>query len=263
MMRNKFSPWQLKTWVGIALCMQSAISTSQEINCDSLKSTFEDKKYQLILDYERSLPPNFDLASRLCLKNLAGLSQLKVSDTSNADNLGYALQLFGLSAQQGYLPSAYNLLKYEFLLTNAALDPILNGLAALVEAGALDANRNVSMLSYELGNRIIDSCYKDPDPICKGRKVSEPAKNAFISNSGKALEQIREETNARTAGERSTKAKIALALSIVLIAAGAALATNSVNLATQQGYFQPAPNPATHPWLFQQQSHGCYGSFCW
>lgn len=269
MMQSRLKKRLITASLSAAFAFNSSVAKAQEINCDSLKASFEEKKYQQILDFERNTPPNFDQGSRLCLKNLAGLSQIKTTDTSNEKNLGYALQLFGLSAKDGYLPSAYNLLKYEFLLTNASLDPILSGLSALVEAGALDANRNVSILSYELGNRIIDSCYEQSESICKGRKVSTSAKNNFTMNTGKALEQIRAETNARTADERATKAKITMALSVLIIAAGAALAASgNLNLSPQRTYYnQQAPNPGTHPWLFQQQPaqgwHGCYGDYCW
>lgn len=254
----------LRGFLYVAIACQSGISIAQEVNCDSLKSLYSEGKYQAILEYESNLPPNFDAASRLCLKNLAGLSQIKSTDTTKEYNLGYALQLFGLSAKEGYLPSAYNLLKYEFLLTNASLDPLVNGLAALVEAGVLDENRNVSMLSYELGNQIIDSCSKELEATCKGRKLSESTKNEFIKKSGAALEHIRQETNSRTDGERSTKAKIAFALGIIMLAASAALAANNLNLyQNQTNYQQPGINPVTHPWLFQQQTHGCYGNYCW
>lgn len=261
-MQNKNQKEFLKLALLTALLIHSVLISAQEIDCNSLKSSFDEKKYQQLIDYQIKQPPNFDTGSRLCLMNLAGLSKIKTSDNPTDENIGYALQLFGLAAQEGYLPSAYNLLKYEYLLTNASLDPILTGLTSLVEAGALDANRNVSILSYELGNKIIESCYTQSELICKGRKLSAKAKDSFETNTGKALEEIRVETNARTADERSTKAKVAIALSVLIIAAGAALAASgNLNLAPHRNYNQP---PGYQPWLYQQQpAHGCYGNYCW
>lgn len=272
MMRSKWLGFRFLFCTTIALCFTffSPLVASQEVGCNELKSLYQDKKYTEIIGYEKIAPPNFNPEASACLKNLAGLSWLKMHEEVQDEFAGYALQLFGTAANEGYLPAAFNLLKYEYLLTNAALDPLLSGLTALVNAGVLDDNRKVSVLSYELGNRIIDDCFKSSETVCKKRRVSNAAVNDFMSNSDRLLSQVRETTNARTAGERATQAKIAFVLSILMFAANAAITAKNIDWNSVNNYLYnrpppQAPNPVTHPWLFPQPAKPmtCWQGYCW
>lgn len=230
-----------------AFLFSSTCAFAQSTDCQVLQRMYDSHQYQQVA---QSVVRDEQVITDGCVFNIGGLAVFKMPTSNNPDAVATGLRFFARGSQLNYPPSSYNFLKYSYLKSSADLGQILNGLSNLVQSGRADEYRRVSILSLELGNKIIADCYSSVSPDCRGRKVTDIQKNQFESDTQKTLATINEDYRDRRKDTIRSYEITSAILAGIGIAVLAAPSVNNLVAPKPAAAPPPMPNPATHPWLY-------------